>query len=106
MVSFEEANADRADARLVEGTTVAHVCYDVPPTVTDATVGEVRAALTARRYESAADVAVCRDDHLVGLVPVDVAGRARRSADRRGDGPGSPGGGAGDRPGGGGLESR
>jgi magnesium transporter len=72
MASSGEANADRADTRLAEDTTGAYVCYDVPRTVAEATVDEVRAALTARRYESVADVAVCDEDRLVGLVPVEV----------------------------------
>jgi magnesium transporter len=53
-------------------TTAAHVCHHVPRVEPEATCGEVRAALLARPYESVADIAVCRADQLVGLVPAEA----------------------------------
>jgi hypothetical protein len=55
-----------------DDTASAHVCRDVPRVAPAATAREVRAALSTRTYESVADVAVCRGDRLVGLVPVEV----------------------------------
>ena len=55
-----------------DDTASAHVCRDVPRGAPAATAREVRAVLSTRTYESVADVAVCRGDRLVGLVPVEV----------------------------------
>jgi len=51
--------ARRPVVSLAGDTTAAHVCHDVPRAVPEATAGEVRAALSARPYESVADVVVC-----------------------------------------------
>jgi len=55
-----------------DDTASAHVCHDVPRVAPAATAREVRGVLSARTYESVADIAVCRGDRLVGLVPVEV----------------------------------
>jgi magnesium transporter len=43
----------------------------VPVFAPDATAGEVRHAMTGRRYQSAADIAVCEHEQLVGLVTIE-----------------------------------
>jgi magnesium transporter len=55
-----------------DDTASAHVCRTVPRVAPGTTAHEVRSALTAERYESVADIAVCREDRLVGLVPLEV----------------------------------
>jgi hypothetical protein len=73
MVSVAGADEGRGGATPVdEGTASAYVCRDVPRAAPATTGGDVRAELSARRYESVADVAVCHRDRLVGLVPVEL----------------------------------
>jgi magnesium transporter len=55
-----------------EDTASAYVCRDVPRAAPATTAGDARAELTAHRYESVADIAVCHGDRLVGLVPVEL----------------------------------
>jgi magnesium transporter len=71
-VTAGDNRARRPATRLAGDTTAAHVCHDVPLAVPEATSGEVRAALSARPYESVADVVVCDAGRLVGLVPAEV----------------------------------
>jgi CBS domain-containing protein len=72
MVSSDESTVNRVDDRAAPDTTAAHVCHDVPRVAPEATCGEARVALSVRPYESVADIAVCRADRLVGLVPAEV----------------------------------
>lgn len=63
---------DVVAGRLADDTASAHVCRAVPRVAPGTTAHEVRSALTAEHYESVADIAVCRDDRLVGLVPLEA----------------------------------
>lgn len=54
-------------------TASTHVCRDVPRMEPDVTAGRARALLIGHRHESAADIAVCDGDRLVGLVSIEVA---------------------------------
>jgi magnesium transporter len=53
------------------GTAAAHATTDVPTAAPDDTVAATRARMTGRRYESAAVVAVCDSDRLVGILTVE-----------------------------------
>ena len=72
MVSIADPDGGGTATLVDEGTASAHVCRDVPRAAPAATAGEVRKELTAHRYETVADIAVCHGDRLVGLVPVEL----------------------------------
>jgi magnesium transporter len=52
-------------------TVLARATRDVPLAAPGDTVDEVRARLTAHSFDSAAVIAVCRGDGLVGVVPIE-----------------------------------
>jgi magnesium transporter len=72
MVSVADADGGGATTPVDEGTASAYVCRAVPRAAPGATAGDVRAELSAHRYESVADIAVCHRDRLLGLVPVEL----------------------------------
>jgi hypothetical protein len=71
MASHGDAG-DVVACRLADDTASAHVWRRVPRVAPGTTANEARTALIAEHYESVADIAVCRDDQLVGLVPLEV----------------------------------
>ena len=72
MVPIADPNGRGPAMPVDEDTASAYVCREVPRAAPAATAGDVRAELTAHRYESVADIAVCHGDRLVGLVPVEL----------------------------------
>ena len=62
-----------AGDELEAGSAAAHACPAVPRIGPAATIAELRARLVGHRYESVADMAVCDDDRLVGLLSIETA---------------------------------
>jgi magnesium transporter len=53
-------------------TAEAHATRNIPLAGSADTAGDVRRAITGRRFDSAVDVAVCEGDRFVGLVPIEL----------------------------------
>jgi magnesium transporter len=64
--------ADDVDPRALLGTASEHLTTEIPRAGPDEHVGEVRDRIIGRTFTSAADLAVCAGDELVGLVTIEV----------------------------------
>lgn len=62
---------DREQRQDFVGTAAEHIHARIPVFAPDVTVGAVRASLAGRRFDSVADVAVCRGTRLVGLARIE-----------------------------------
>lgn len=69
MTDSPEATVDTLPGRYEDART--HAVADVPIGAPDDTVGDVRAQIIGRRFDSLSDVAVCVDAHLVGIVTIE-----------------------------------
>ena len=77
---IDDTRSDEGSRPLL-GTASAHLTNDIPRGPDDL-VGQVREAMVGCSYTSAADLAVCEGDALVGLVTIEMLLGAEAGARR------------------------